>query len=215
MGNAYTYYSYEEYGRGYIGARSKSPIGDDTYFGTFSDTNFNPTQKIILGEYETMEEALAAEVSLHAFFDVDVNAHFANKAKQTSSGFYFDPTGREVTEAERKKSRAAWTPERRKAQAERLTTYNKSEEHRKSVVERNKKHRPFGNKSRTGMTNSLELNKKISDGSKGHKKSSTTRGRMSVTATGRRAITDGTNQTWLHPGSEMPKGWRYGTKPKG
>ena len=176
MGNAYTYYSYEEYGRGYIGARSKSPIGDDIYFGTFSDTNFNPTQKIILGEYETMEEALTAEVALHAFFDVDINAHFANRAKQTSGGFYFDPTGREVTEAERKKSRASWTPERRRAQAERMTKQNKSDRHRQSMIERNKSNKmreaaaERNTKHCKGKPLSQEHRNKISEGVKGIKR---------------------------------------------
>ena len=87
MGNAYTYYSYEEYGRGYIGARSKSPIGDDAYMGSFKDKSFNPTQKIILAEFSSMEEAIEVEVALHNYFDVAENPHFANRAKQTSSGF--------------------------------------------------------------------------------------------------------------------------------
>lgn len=87
MGNAYTYYSFEEYGRGYIGARSKSPIGDDAYMGSYKDKSFNPTQKIILAEYETWEEALEAEVLLHEFYDVARNPHFANQAKQMSKGF--------------------------------------------------------------------------------------------------------------------------------
>ena len=87
MGNAYTYYSFEEYGRGYIGARSKSCIGDDEYKGSYKDKTFNPTHKIILGEYETMEEALADEIALHNFFSVSTNPHFANRAQQTSTGF--------------------------------------------------------------------------------------------------------------------------------
>ena len=80
MGNAYTYYSYEEYGRGYIGARSKSPIGDDAYMGSFKDKSFNPTQKIILAEFSSMEEAIEVEVALHNYFDVAENPHFANIA---------------------------------------------------------------------------------------------------------------------------------------
>jgi hypothetical protein len=43
--------------------------------------------------YSTPEECLEAEIKLHDFFEVDVNPHFANKAKQTSVGFLFDSTG--------------------------------------------------------------------------------------------------------------------------
>lgn len=85
----YTYYSYEEYGRGYIGSRGcECSIDEDfKYLGTFSDKKFKPTQKIILGIYETRKEAYEAEILLHNFFNVDINPHFANKCKATSSGF--------------------------------------------------------------------------------------------------------------------------------
>jgi hypothetical protein len=87
--NNYVYYSYEEYGRGYIGSRGcKFSISEDfKYFGTFSDKTFKPTQKIILGIFETRKEAYNAEILLHKFFEVDVNPHFVNKCKATSSGF--------------------------------------------------------------------------------------------------------------------------------
>ena len=87
--NNYTYYSYEEYGRGYIGSRGcKCSVEEDVeYFGSFSDKTFKPTQKIILETFETREEAYEAELLLHNFFEVDINSHFANKSKLTSSGF--------------------------------------------------------------------------------------------------------------------------------
>lgn len=84
----YVYYSYEEWGRGYIGKRSsKVPPEQDSYLGSFKDKAFNPTQKIILGVFNTAEEALENEILLHNFYDVAKNPHFANQAKQTSSGF--------------------------------------------------------------------------------------------------------------------------------
>jgi hypothetical protein len=55
--------------------------------GSYKDKSFNPTSKIILGVYETPEECLEAEIALHAFFKVDKNPHFANQARQTSTGF--------------------------------------------------------------------------------------------------------------------------------
>jgi len=85
--SAYVYYSYEEWGRGYIGARSRSWEGDNNYLGTFTDRTFAPTEKIILAEFETMAEALEAECALHEFYDIARNPHFANRACQTSTGF--------------------------------------------------------------------------------------------------------------------------------
>lgn len=87
----YVYYSYEEYGRGYIGKRECNclPEEDVNYFGSFKDKFFRPTQKIILETFNTVEEALEAECALHDFYEVDKNPHFANKAKQTSKKFYY------------------------------------------------------------------------------------------------------------------------------
>ena len=87
----YVYYSYEEYGRGYIGKRECEclPEKDVRYFGSFKDKTFNPTQKIILETFDIVEEALEAECVLHDFYEVDKNPHFANRAKQTSTGFYY------------------------------------------------------------------------------------------------------------------------------
>lgn len=86
----YVYYSYEEYGRGYIGKRECKclPEEDIKYFGSFKDKTFRPTQKIILETFENVEEALEAECALHDFYEVDKNPHFANRAKQTSTKFY-------------------------------------------------------------------------------------------------------------------------------
>jgi hypothetical protein len=79
--NHYTYYSYEEFGRGYIGKRSCkcSPEEDVRYFGSYRDKTFKPTQKIILETYDTAEELAEAEEILHAFYDVAPNPHFANQ----------------------------------------------------------------------------------------------------------------------------------------
>lgn len=97
--NHYTYYSYEEWGRGYIGVRScNCPPEEDPYFGSYTDQTFKPTHKIILSTHETRKEANQAEINLHKFFNVGSNNHFANKANQTSSGFFYLPN-----EEERKK----------------------------------------------------------------------------------------------------------------
>ena len=85
----YTYYSYEEFGRGYIGKRSChcNPQEDVKYFGSYMDKTFKPTQKIILETYDTVEEAIDDEIKIQRFFKVVENPHFANKAYQTSNGF--------------------------------------------------------------------------------------------------------------------------------
>jgi hypothetical protein len=87
----YTYYSYEEWGRGYFGSRTCRclPKEDVKYFGSFKDKTFNPTQKIILkSDYATREEAYADEIILQKYYKVVENPHFANKAYQTSTKFY-------------------------------------------------------------------------------------------------------------------------------
>ena len=92
MSHFYTYYSYEPWGRGYIGKRECKclPEEDFKYKGSFKDKTFKPSEKIILEKFGSCEEALEAEIKLHHFFEVDKNPHFANKAKQTSTKFYFD-----------------------------------------------------------------------------------------------------------------------------
>ena len=86
----YVYYSYEEWGRGYFGSRSCKclPEEDVKYFGSFTDKNFKPTQKIILkSDYATREKAYADEIILQQYYKVVENPHFANRAYQTSTGF--------------------------------------------------------------------------------------------------------------------------------
>ena len=93
----YVYYSYEPWGRGYIGKRECEclPEEDVKYFGSYRDKTFKPTEKIILETYDTLEEVLEAEIILHDFYKVDINPHFANKAKATSTGFYFKASGKD------------------------------------------------------------------------------------------------------------------------
>jgi hypothetical protein len=95
--NHYVYYSYEPWGKGYIGRRSCKcdPSLDTSYFGTFKDKSFRPTEKIILATTDSYEQVCEWEVQLHNFYEVDTNPHFANKAKQTSVGFSFRAAGEE------------------------------------------------------------------------------------------------------------------------
>jgi hypothetical protein len=102
--NHYIYYSYEEWGRGYIGVRQcECEVNEDIYLGSFYDTTFNPTNKIILAECDNRKEALELEVMLHKFYDVKNNPHFANQSNQTSSKFDYDKTGIPMSEETKKK----------------------------------------------------------------------------------------------------------------
>jgi len=90
----YTYYSYEEWGRGYIGSRGCKclPEEDTNYLGSSKDKNFKPTYKIILkDDYATREEAYADEIILQEYYKVVENPHFVNRAYQTSTKFSYRP----------------------------------------------------------------------------------------------------------------------------
>jgi hypothetical protein len=93
----YVYYSYEPWGRGYIGKRECCclPEDDVKYFGSYRDTTFKPTEKIILETFESREEAYEGEKVLHDFYEVHLNPHFANRSKVTSTGFYFSASGKD------------------------------------------------------------------------------------------------------------------------
>jgi len=87
----YTYYSYEEWGRGYFGSRKCYclPEKDVKYLGSSKDKTFKPKYKIILkDDYATREEAYADEIILQQYYKVVENPHFANRAYQTSTKFY-------------------------------------------------------------------------------------------------------------------------------
>ena len=86
----YVYYSYEPWGRGYIGKRECwcLPKEDIKYFGSFYDKFFKPTEKIILETFDTVEEAYEAEIILHDFYNVKDNPHFANKSNQNSKNCF-------------------------------------------------------------------------------------------------------------------------------
>ncbi|NBS94205.1 MAG: hypothetical protein EBS91_10535 [Betaproteobacteria bacterium] len=95
----YTYYSYEEWGMGYFGSRTCKclPEEDVNYFGSFSDKNFKPKYKIILkDDYVTRAEAYVDEIILQEHYKVVENPHFANKAYQTSTKFYYTPSKEEA-----------------------------------------------------------------------------------------------------------------------
>jgi hypothetical protein len=178
----YVYYSYEEFGRGYIGKReSECPPEDDIkYLGSSKDKTFKPNQKIILETFNNVEEALEAECILHNFYEVDKNPHFANKARQTSTKFYYcsfgdnNPSKRKEVKEKIKKSKTgnnnpSKRPEVRQklkeARNKRITT----EETKKKMSEAHKgKPGTFGMK---GKTHSEETKQKMRDAWKTKNKS--------------------------------------------
>ena len=137
----YTYYSYEEYGRGYIGKRSCKckPEKDVTYFGSFVDTTFKPTQKIIIETFDTAEKAIDAEIKIQKFFKVVENPHFANQAYQTSTKFMINSeTARKSKTPEQRseiarKANASRTPEQR-SEIARKANASRTPEQRSEIV---------------------------------------------------------------------------------
>jgi hypothetical protein len=103
----YVYYSYEEWGRGYIGVRSCKchPEEDCKYIGSYTDRTFKPTRKEVLEQFSSREDAIEAEILLHNFFEVHLNSHFANRSKQTSVGY--DRKGVPISEEAKQKSRTS------------------------------------------------------------------------------------------------------------
>jgi general stress protein YciG len=174
----YTYYSYEEFGRGYIGKRSCkcSPEEDVKYFGSYRDKTFKPTQKIILETYDTVEEALADEIKVQRFFKVVENSHFANQAYQSSNKFsYVMPS--EKARSNMIRINQNRTPEQRKqisskggkARMASMTPEQRSELVRKSNANRTREQR--SETAKKGYANKTpeqrsELTRKKSDASK-------------------------------------------------
>jgi general stress protein YciG len=127
----YTYYSYEEFGRGYIGKRSCDckPEEDVKYFGSYRDKTFKPTQKIILETYDTATEAIVAEIKLQHFFKVVPNSHFANQVYQTSTKFQ----GNSETA---RKANASRTPEQRSEYARKREANKTPEQRSEAAIKR-------------------------------------------------------------------------------
>jgi hypothetical protein len=204
MKNHYVYYSYEEWGRGYIGSRSCDclPEEDTDYFGSFTDLSFNPTQKIILcDDYDTREQANKDEVTLHEFFDVAKNPYFANRAKQTSEKFdttgltcWYNPVkGEEVMSVEC--PGPGFTQGRKPM----------SEQHRENIV-----------KALTGKPPSEKQLKQLKEARtfinfNAMLPEMKERGRvMGEKNKGKISITDGVVSTMITEGEKIPEGWRRG-----
>ena len=82
------YDSFEETpnGRDYIGAHSTEDLNDG-YLGSYSDSTFNPTARIIISFYPDRKSLLKAEESIQKLLRVVEDPQYANRAYQTSEGF--------------------------------------------------------------------------------------------------------------------------------
>ena len=190
----YVYYSYEQWGRGYIGSRTaKGCYPGEDYLGSYSDETFKPTDKIILFT-GTAEESLAVEVKLHAFFDVVLSPHYANRARQTSAGF--TTAGLVMSGEQKAQISKAQTGKVMSDETKQLMSINNCSRRPEVAAAKrgdlNPMRRPEvaakckGNKSRTGMTNTAESNARRSATQKGRKVSDETRRRMSEAAKNRK-----------------------------
>jgi uncharacterized low-complexity protein len=146
--------------------------------GSYTDKTFNPAEKVILFEVDTYEEMCEAEILLHELFQVDVNPHFANKAKQTSVGFSFRASGknnpnfgrRHSDEARRKMSDAAKRRVQQSMSGKTLSKETKqkiSEAHKGKTLSDESKQKI--SEAGKGRTHSDETKQKISEGKVGEK----------------------------------------------
>ena len=212
---AYVYYSYEEFGRGYIGARSRSPVGDE-YLGSYRDQSFNPTHKIVLAEFETFEEALEAKVELHRFYDVGRNPHFANKVRQTSSGF--STFGCEWTSEERDRRMETFTsPEFRDKMVLVTSGSNNgffgkrhSDTTKQKISKKNtgKKHRPRTIDQRSRSSSARK--KMLENRSEKEATRIAKLGHENRKPLDRMWITNGTDNQYVSKSVDIPEGWRRG-----
>ena len=106
---AYNSYESRPGGRDYIGKHSSENPYDD-YLGSFKDHEFDPDSKIIMVYSKTAEGALWFEINFHTVFNVSSDSQYANKVKQTSTGF--DHTGVPHSEETKQKISVAHTGEK-------------------------------------------------------------------------------------------------------
>jgi len=181
MRHHYVYYSYENFGRGYIGSRTCDCLPEeDNYFGSFYDKTFNPTNKIILETFDNREEALDAEIKLHQFYDVARNPHFANQSKQTSTGFSAEGVVRseeykqKMSESmKRREYQREWVEKakqnRRSYEGEQNPFYQKThnQDTKEKIAESLKEYHKINPHPFEGKKHSEESRKKMSEGRRG------------------------------------------------
>lgn len=155
--NHYTYIiQHKTQDKRYIGVRSClcTPIEDTDYWGSskYLPKDIRETHvKIILKEFDSREEALLHEISLHKLNDVANNPSYYNKACQTSTGF--DTTGTTLSLDHRNKcSKALKGKNKPKDFGDKISKAMKGKKKSKSHIENLVKSR-IQNKSLIGTKN--------------------------------------------------------------
>ena len=190
----YVYYSYEPWGRGYIGKRECKclPEEDVKYFGSYSDKTFKPTEKIILETFTSRKEALEKEIYLQKFYKVDENPHFANI--YIHRGENFCNNGSDII---RKKISSALTGIKRSEETKRKVSEAKKGTIVSEETKLKLKEKRIGRKPTLGMKHSEEWKKEHSkkmienNPFKGKKHTEETRKLLSEKAKGRVAPNKG------------------------
>ena len=213
MKHFYVYYSYEEYGRGYIGKRECKclPQEDVNYFGSFKDKTFNPTQKIILETFDSVQKSLEAECALHNFYEVDKNPHFANRARQTSTGFYCNlGPGEEANIKRSELMKTSYNP---------MSNPEYREKARINIIKALNKPEIKNKKSRSGKLahNRQEIVEKHRQAAiKSHQNPETKRKHIEAKlgdknpCYGKKWITNGNENKYINSIDEVPSGFWYG-----
>ena len=182
----YVYYSYEPWGRGYIGKRECwcLPEEDVKYFGSFRDKTFKPTEKIILEVFGTRKEVMEAEINLHNFYQVDKNPHFVNRAKATSTGFYVCMMGEENPMSKMKREKSPFYGKKlTKEHRQKLKDARKNRLHSEETKRKIGKSK-IGNTNMLGKKHSEKSKKMMSESAKGRIMSEETRRKISQSKKG-------------------------------
>jgi hypothetical protein len=134
----------KQYYMGYRGCPT-NPFFDAYYSSSelvqnlIKTNGINCFTKKILGIYLTQQEALTREIIYHHTLQVDTNPAFLNQARQTTTGFFYDPTGTMQTkESNTKRSialknRNRFTPEGLEKLRAYQTDRERSDEERDSL----------------------------------------------------------------------------------
>jgi hypothetical protein len=222
------YLSFEETpnGRGYIGKHS-SVDPYDSYYGSYKDTSFNPSGKIILEYAKTEEGALQAEVRWQKIFEVAEKPEFANRSYQTSSKFNYDLTGFKFSEESRGRMRKSHTgvkdteETKRKKSAAQKAAQNRPEVKQKQSKSRKGKPKSPDHilkiKEAHNTPEALQRKREAMVGrDTGKKRTEGTKLKMSEKKKGKKVFTNREGKRlYLDPGTSPPEGWNPGyTKPE-
>jgi len=215
----YIYYSWDNLGRGYIGVRSCAcaPELDTKYFGSFKDKTFQPTSKVIIKTFPTRSDAVRAEIQMHNLFNVGVEPHFANRAKQRSDKF--DTSGVELSEEHRRKQSEAMRGEQHPNFGKQLTEETRqkmSKAHTGKIV--SEETRQKMSKAHTGKIVSEKTRKKQSEVRRGERRTEETKLRISESLKGDKNPCFGT-KCWVNIDGEIRRcaetpgpDWQHGRK---